>query len=134
MKVKGVFLKFDVLNGNYQVISKDCKIDIPDKVPILYNFDMSRPPIGFANVSRTNEGLILEGDIVSPYDEVISKMIKNNETIGAGGYYNHLKTDEKGSINEMVLRAVSYVEAPVNPDYKFEIDDDKNNENDNSND
>lgn len=121
MKVKGVLLKFDVPNANHSVISKDCKIDIPDKVPILHEFDTSHPSIGFANVTRTNEGLIFEGNAMSPYSDVIAGMIKNGETAGVGGYYNKVKRDEKGLITEMSLRAVSYVNAPVNPDYKFEI-------------
>lgn len=127
MKVKGVLLKFDVPNVNHSVISKDCKIDIPDKVPIVNEFNMWNYPmrqcrsIGFANVSRTNEGLIFEGDVISPYSEIISERIKNNKTAGAGGYYNKVKKDEKGLITEMTLRAVCYVNAPVNPDYKFEI-------------
>ena len=121
MKVKGVLLKFDVPNAFHSVISKDCKIDIPDKVPIIHNFDMAHQPIGFCNVTRTNEGLIFEGDVASPYGEIIAEMIKNGETAGAGGRYNKVKRDEKGLITEMALREVSYVRVPVNPDYKFEI-------------
>lgn len=125
MKVKGVLLKFDVPNAFHSVISKDCKIDIPDKVPIIHDFDMTHPPIGFCNVTRTNEGLIFEGDVTSPYSEIIAGMIKNGETAGAGGHYTKVKRDEKGLITEMALREVSYVRVPVNPDYKFEIDKDE---------
>lgn len=64
MKVKGSF-EFDVPNAFHHVISKDCKIDIPDKVPIVCEFDRTHMPIGFANVTRTNEGLIFEGDVVT---------------------------------------------------------------------
>lgn len=128
MKVKGVLLKFDAPNAFNSVISKDCKIDIPDKIPIVYEFYMTDPPIGFCNVSRTNEGLIFEGDVTSPYNEIIAGMIKNGKTAGAGGYYNKVKKDEKGFITEMTLRAVSYVRVPVNPDYKFEIDEDESEE------
>ena len=125
MKVKGVLLEFDVPNAFHSVISKDCKIDIPDKLPIVCEFDRSRPPIGFASVSRTDEGLVFEGEVISPYSDVISERIKNDKTAGVGGYYNKVKRDEKGSITEMTLREVSYVRAPVNPDYKFEIDEDE---------
>ena len=121
MKVKGCLLKFDVPNANHSVISKDCKIYIPDKIPIICEFDRTHPPIGFANVTRTNEGLIFEGKVVSPYSDVIVGMIKDGKTVGAGGYYNKVKRDEKGLITEMALREVSYVRVPVNPDYKFEI-------------
>ena len=123
MKVKGVLLKFDVPNGDglHDAISKDCKIDIPDKVPIVDECAMEYPPIGFANVTRTNEGLIFKGEVVSPYSDAIAGMIKDNKTVGAGGYYTEVKRDVHGFIFEMTLRAVCCVGMPVNPDYKFEI-------------
>ena len=121
MNCKGVLLKFDVPNAKNQVISKDCKIDIPEKVPIILEFNRYRDdPVGYAEVTRTDEGLTFEGHLISPYKDIF-KNIEEEGAGGSGGFYNNLEKDEKGFVNGMSLRAVSFVTHPVNPDYKFEI-------------
>lgn len=119
-KVKGVMLKFDVPNAEYQVISKNCKINIPAKVPIVMNFNHCDPPMGYATVTRSEDALIFEGDICSPYNDTISSILSEGVG-GSGGFYNRLKKDDNGIITEMDLKSVSFVMYPVNPDYTFEI-------------
>ena len=119
-KVKGVMLKFDVPNADYQVISKDCKINIPKIVPIEMEFNHFNPPIGSATVTRSDDALIFEGDIHLPYDDIIPSVLSEGVG-GSGGWYNNIKKDNNGIITEMDLRSVSFVIHPVNPDYTFEI-------------
>ena len=122
MKVRGTLLKFGAKNSVLDVISSDCKIDIPEKVPFLWDFDFAHPPIGHAEVERTDEGLIFTGEITDPkMIEMLTNTYDGKECMGCGGYYNKLKRDGH-DIVQMELRAVSCTYAPVNPDYKFEIE------------
>lgn len=120
MKVKGTLLKFGAENSVLDVISSDCEIDIPDRVPFLVNFDYTKP-IGYADVVRTEEGLIFTGEITdSNAIEVLANTYDGKECMGCGGYYSKVKRDGH-KVVQMELRSVSCTYAPVNPDYKFEI-------------
>lgn len=122
MKVKGTILKFDVMNYSRDIISPDCEIDIPEMVPFLFNFDSTRPPIGYAEVVRTDEGLIFTGEIVdSDAIETLANTYDGKECRGCGGYYTCVERDDSNVVVKMKLRSVSCTYAPVNPEYKFEI-------------
>lgn len=122
MKVKGTLLKFGASNGFYTAISSDCKIDIPKKVPFLFDFDFSRPPIGFAEVVRTDDGLIFTGEITDPkMIEMLTNIYDGKESMGCGGHYYRLERNDLGDIVKMELKSISSTFNPVNPEYKFEI-------------
>ena len=122
MKVRGTLLKFGAKNSVLDVISSDCKIDIPEMVPFLFDFDLAKPPIGHAEVERTDDGLIFTGEITDPkMIEMLENTYDGKECMGCGGYYNCVKRDGLGKVAQMNLKAVSCTYAPVNPDYKFEI-------------
>lgn len=122
MKVRGTILKFGAKNSVLDIISSDCEIDIPEMVPFLFEFDYTKPPIGHAEVKRTDEGLIFTGEITDPkIIEILTNTYDGKECMGCGGHYDCVKRDGLGNVVQMRLKAVSCTYGPVNPDYKFEI-------------
>lgn len=122
MKVRGTILKFGAGNSGLEIITSDCEIDIPKMVPFISDFDYTKPPIGYAVVERTDEGLIFTGEITDPETiEILTNTYDGKECRGCGGHYICVKRDGLGKVVQMKLKAVSSTYAPVNPDYKFEI-------------
>lgn len=125
MILEGRILLFDTVNKNRDIFSKDCKIDIPEKVPLTWDFNHEKI-IGFANVTKDNKGLVARAETFS--NEIIGvedlSSIFEDGKIGAGGYYTHVKMHSDGSfivVDEAKLREVALVSAPVNDAYYFEI-------------
>lgn len=113
MEIEGRLLNFGETNCFGHRISKDCKIDIPDVVPIIDRFDTSDPNavIGHASVSRDENGLSISGTI---FDEALPL------DTGIGGYYTNLKTEKDGDVNivtDCKLRGIGTTDHPVSPDY-----------------
>ena len=126
MKIKGTLLKFGADNGYFTAISSDCKINIPKKVPFIVNFDYTIPPIGFAEVIRTDDGLEFTGEITDPNAiEALTNTYDGKECMGCGGHYYRVERNELGDIVQMELRSVSCTYCPINPEYRFEILKDK---------
>ena len=125
MKLEGRILLFDTVNLNKDIFPKDCKITIPEKLPLTWQFDQ-RKPIGFAEVSKDDKGLVATAETF-PDDYIGVKDIREILTdgkIGAGGYYNKVKRHNEGNltvIDEATLRAIGLVLAPVREEYSFEI-------------
>lgn len=127
MKLKARFVLFDKVNKNNNVIPKDCKIDIPEKIPVLWDFDRDKV-IGVAEVLRDDAGLVakvetIDGSFV--INENLKTMIENGE-IGAGGYYNGIEYHEEDELlilDEAKLSQVSMTLDPVREEYLFEIAD-----------
>ena len=67
-EVKGVIFNFDVTNRNASIISSNCKINIPEKVPIVKDFNHC-DPIGFGTVTKSDNALMFNGDISSTMEE-----------------------------------------------------------------
>ena len=131
MILEGRILLFDTVNKNRDIFSKDCKIDIPEKVPLTWDFNHEKV-IGFANVTKDNKGLVARAETFS--NEIIGvedlSSIFEDGKIGAGGYYTNVKKHSDGSfivVDEAKLREVALVLAPVNEEYLFKIakEDDK---------
>ena len=130
MILEGRILLFNNVSKNGDIFSKDCKIDIPEKVPLTWNFNHNQV-IGFANVTKDNKGLSAKAETFS--NEIIeledlSSIFKDGK-IGAGGFYTNVKMHNNGSsivVNEAKLREVALVSDPVNEEYSFEIVEDKN--------
>lgn len=126
MKIKGTLLKFDVLNANGSRVSKDCKINIPEKVPLCYdfNFDVNHI-LGNCAVERTDEGLIFEGNINEKTPIDMNALLKSSDIRGIGGYYtnvkSHFNNKHERVVDNMNLKSCSITLSPVHPDYKFEI-------------
>lgn len=126
MKIKGTLLKFDVLNADGSRVSKDCKINIPEKVPLCYdfNFDINHL-LGNGIVERTDEGLIFEGNINEKTPVDMATLLKSSDIRGIGGYYtnvkSHFNNKHERVVDNMNLKSCSITLSPVHPDYKFEI-------------
>ena len=125
MILEGRILLFDTVNKNGDIFSKDCKIDIPEKVPLTWDFKHEKV-IGFAEVTKDDKGLVTKAETFS--DEMIGiedlSSIFDNGKIGAGGFYTHVKKHSDGSfivVDEAKLCEVALVLAPVNEEYSFEI-------------
>lgn len=56
MKLEERILLFDTINITNDIFPKTCKIDIPEKVPLTWNFQGKA--IGFAEVTKDKRGLI----------------------------------------------------------------------------
>lgn len=125
IKLEGKILLFDTVNKNRDIFSKDCKIDIPEKVPLTWNFNHAQV-IGFANVTKDDKGLVAKAETFSNEFidvEGLSSIFENGK-IGAGGFYTNVKKHSDGSfivVDEAKLREVALVLAPVNEKYSFEI-------------
>ena len=120
MILEGRILLFD---GD--IFPKTCTIDIPEKVPLTWDFNHEKI-IGFANVAKDNKGLIAKAETFS--NEMIG--VKNLSSLfedgkfGAGGFYTNVKKHSDGSfivVDEAKLYEVALVLAPVNDEYSFEI-------------
>lgn len=132
MKLEGRILLFDAVNKSGDIFTKDCKIDIPEAVPLTFDFNPHKV-IGFANVTRDDKGLFAKAETFS--NEFIGvedlRFIFENGKIGAGGFYNLIKTHNDGSIivvDEAKLWEVALLLDPVNEEYSFEIIDDEKGE------
>lgn len=113
MKIEGRLLNFDVTDILGYRFSKDCKIDIPDIVPIIDKFNMSNPNavVGRASVSRDENGLSISGTI---FDGSLAL------DTGIGGYFAILETKKVGDVNivtDCKLRGIGITDYPVSPDY-----------------
>ena len=86
MKIEGRILLFDVIHTDESLIPSDCKIDIPEKVPIVKGFQMTDPNslIGSASVSIDDRGLIFTGEIPDDFD--------TDGYPGCSGYYVSVKS------------------------------------------
>ena len=125
MILEGRILLFDAVNKSGDVFTKDCKIDIPEAVPLTFDFNPHQV-IGFANVTRDDKGLFAKAETFS--NEIIGvedlRSIFEDGKIGAGGFYNLIKKHNEGSImkvDEAKLNEVALVLKPVNDEYSFKI-------------
>ena len=129
MKLEGRILLFDTVNKSGDVFPKNCKIYIPEAVPLTFNFNPHKV-IGFANVTRDDKGLFAKAETFS--NEFIGvedlRSIFENGKIGAGGFYNLIKIHNDGSfivVDEAKLWEVALLLDPVNEEYSFEIIEDE---------
>ena len=129
MILQGRILLFNNVSKNGDIFSKDCKIDIPEKVPLTWNFNQEQI-IGFANVTKDDKGLVARAETFSNEKigvEDLSSIFKDGK-FGAGGYYTNVKMHNDGSfieVYEAKLREVALVSDPVNEEYSFEIVEDE---------
>lgn len=125
MKLEGRILLFDQVNKNRDVFPKACKIVIPEKVPLCWEFDHNLV-IGIAEVTRDDKGLIAKAETFSN-DFIGIRDLRDNFTdnkIGVGGFYNNVKKHSENHlivVDEATLLEVSLTLMPVNSEYIFRI-------------
>lgn len=132
MILEGRILLFDTVSKNGDIFSKDCKIDIPEKVPLTWNFNNEKV-IGFANVTKDDKGLVARAETFSNEKigvEDLSSIFKDGK-FGAGDYYTNVKMHininrSPNVVYKAKLSEVALVSDPVNEEYSFEIVEDKN--------
>ena len=93
MILEGRILLFDTVDKNRNRFSKDCKIDIPEKVPLTWNFNHEKV-IGFAKAIKDDKGLVAKVETFS--NEMIGvenlNSIFEDGKLGAGGFYTNIKS------------------------------------------
>lgn len=97
MKATCNLLMFDKLDKNGNLFPKECKIEIPERIPVTNDFKFYEPTIGSASVTREEDRLVAEIEFCSPDEDVIKDCIRD-EVIYAGGYYNQVKMHKKNGI------------------------------------
>ena len=119
MEIRGRLLYRGIQHPDGSIISNECKIDIPEKVPITCESDKV---IGLATVTEDNLGLIFTGQIKDDIPKYP----------GCGGYYTKVESTKPVPfgpdynppftriVNSMSLKCIMLVFAPVNPDYVYE--------------
>lgn len=124
IKLEGRLLSFGTINKNLDVFDKTCDIDISEKIPLCWNFE-HMTPIGVAEVSRDDKGLICKAEIFPNVSNNIDiNDILSDGKIGVGGFYTNIKKHEYKNltiIDAAVLKEVSLTLAPVSDDYYLEI-------------
>ena len=127
MILEGRILLFNNVSKNGDIFSKDCKIDIPEKIPLTWNFNHEQV-IGFANVTKDDKGLVAKAETFS--NEMIGvedfNSIFKDGKFGSGGYYSNVKIKKNNDGSSIVvykakLSEVALVSDPVNEEYLFEI-------------
>jgi len=125
MEIRGRLLYRGIQHPDGSIISNECKIEIPEKVPIICesNVFLINPDavMGFATITEDNLGLIFTGyirDDIPKYP-------------GCGGYYTKVKRTKSipfgpdyhppftEIVNSMSLKYIMLVSKPVNPDYVY---------------
>ena len=102
IKMKGNLLMFDKPNLNRFVFSKDCKIHIPDIIPIC-NVEESidellAGPIGhITSTTRSDTGIAIEGVLINPYEDMYRSIIKE-PGIYFGGYFECCESHEEDGV------------------------------------
>lgn len=122
MKIKGKLLNFDQIIMNDHMFPKDCKIDIPNEVPLTFDFSDSQKPLGVAHVERTETGLIVTAYV---FDNA-AEMVKDFESeFALGGLYGYvtyrLQNTWPRIVDTCKLKQVAITPHPVNKDYDYEI-------------
>ena len=125
MKLQGRILLFDEVNLNNDIFSASCNITIPEKVPLMLNFNRDQV-IGFAKGTIDDIGITFIAETLSNemigVDDLRSKF--ENGKIGVGGYYTNIKYHEDRNfriIDEARLCQIALVQDPVRKEYYCEI-------------
>ena len=124
IKMKGRLLIFDKLDKIGRIFPKDCKISIPEKVPVIWEFIHGAPNmvLGNANVYKDDIGYVIEADITNFDRTLLHDQFEDSFYIG--GYYNNVKDRNVNSIrviDEAKLRFVGVTLGPADDDLKMVV-------------
>lgn len=124
MEIEGRLLLFDVVHPDGSFIPSDCKIDIPEKVPIEDEFNHNKC-LGQATVSKDEKGLIFTGEVFD--GDFITDFYS-----GCGGYFTNVTSEpstqrflspfyipHKRKITNMALKAVGLLKNKFINEYTF---------------
>lgn len=109
IKLEGRVLLSDVVNRSFNKISKDCKIAVPEKVPLSCNFESDKT-IGYVSLTKDSKGvyadILTDGKICASNSYIINKMHKEGEL---------------DVIDEITLTDIELTLAPVRDEYYLKI-------------
>lgn len=122
IKMKGRLLTFDRVDSTGVLFPKGCHIEIPDMMPLLWNFNRSKPDdlMGSVVVHRDDDGLICEATVTN--EDLIKILPEHNNEFGIGGFYHKVKDKPVNGlriVNDSRLAAVSVTLAPASEEYKM---------------
>ena len=123
IKMKGRLLTLDRRDSIGVKFSKECKIEYPDVVPVVWNFDFHKADmvLGNAVVSRDETGLICDATLNN--SKVLDVLLELNNELPIGGYFIGVKTsyDDQGvrTVDECKLRGIGVTLAPADEDNKL---------------
>ena len=125
MKLQGRILLFDEVNLNKDIFPTSCDINIPEKVPLTFDFKHDKI-IGFAKATIDDIGIMfisgtLSNDIIGVDD---LRSILENGKIGVGGFYTNIKYHEDRNfiiIDKARLCEIALVPDPVRKEYYCKI-------------
>ena len=122
MKLEGRILLFDKVNKNGVAFSKTCKVHMPEKLPLLWNY---KEPIGSAKATIDDNGIFASAETFEDpcYDQYVNEIMKNGMMPVGGEYYvADTHTDDKNTIiDKAALVAVSLISNPACDGCSFEI-------------
>ena len=125
IKLEGRVLLFDAVNQTSDKFAKDCKLTIPEKVPLTWEFKHDKP-IGFVMPIRDDKGIYATAETFS--NEYIGvediRDILTDGKIGVGGCYRVNKMHKEGElfiIDEATLLEIGLTLGPVREEYYFKI-------------
>lgn len=122
IKLEGRVLLFDVINKLSSKMPKDCKLTIPEKVPLTWNFEHGKP-IGFVIPIRDDKGIYAKAETF-PNEYIDVGDILTDGQIGVGGCYRINKKHKEGEldiIDEATLLEIGLTLVPVREEYYFKI-------------
>lgn len=126
IKLEGRVLLFDEVNKTNDKFFKDCKITIPEKVPLTLEFEHEKI-IGYVSIIKDDLGIYAKAetfpnDYIS--DEDLKNILNDRKKIGVGGFYNKVKRHRECGIDiidKASLRSIGLTSYPVRDEYSFEI-------------
>lgn len=120
IKMTGKILIFDKPTKNGDMISKDCKITLPETVPVTWEFQRTCPGdvIGTAIVAKQPDCVTCDIKL-HKFDREFLR--DQNDEIGIGGYYDqvsfHMENEIK-VVDKARLRMVGVTLMPVDDELK----------------
>lgn len=104
-EIEGIILKLGIEDLNGYIFSKDCKIDYPDKIPIIigWNFNSHGNVVGHAKIIRNDDTLSIQGKII---DNTINDLIEKEIYTHLGFFANKVIIKDN-NVTEMFICSVA---------------------------
>lgn len=125
IKIKGNLLMFDKLDLIGYIFPKECKIDIPEFIPITYP-EHTQQVGKVTKVERDDTSIRIEGEIIT-LDEKAFQEVLSEGSLHASGYYNGIrvpKDDGVQVLESMTLKSVGLTLCDVYGDGSLRLEED----------
>lgn len=127
IKIKGNLLIFDKLDLIGYIFPKECKINIPEFIPITYP-EHTKSIGRVTKVERDDTCIQIEGEIITPDEEAFREVLSEG-SLHASGYYNGIrirvpKEDGVQVLESMTLKSVGLTLCDVYGDGSLRLEED----------